>query len=211
MFRSRVTYPKNITVRKTVKIRQKASFQFCQLIEIKYEHGKGEHSYVHDFYDRYEKEKFKRNDGLSAGDLASLFLVLMPVSTRFMVKVELGQRANMETVDLKTYIELCWLNESLSPVKTGDNIIITSRSAEDNAYPSGVPLNCRQKHSMNSSGICTSFENDRNEVFCPSSQSNSNLALRSKYQGREANQFKFHNFSQLIKNHSCMYGMTDDF
>lgn len=115
-----------------------------------------------------EEGKFRKNVSLSAGDSVSLLLIVMRVSTRFLAKVDLGRKANMETVDLETYMELCRSTESQSPEEPGGLVMLTYQSTEDSADHSAALLNCRKNHSTISSGIWPSFENDDNGefVFC---------------------------------------------
>lgn len=82
------------------------------------EHGKGEFICVHNFYVLRKKERFKRNVGLLAGDAVSPLLVLIFVSTRFLTKVELGLRANLQREYLETDVELCRWNKTSSPAET---------------------------------------------------------------------------------------------
>lgn len=79
----------------TLNIAHLSSLQLCHLIEMNYDHRKGEKFYVHDLTNCQEKEILERSVDISAGDSLSLLLVLISVSTQCMAEVVLGQNANM--------------------------------------------------------------------------------------------------------------------
>lgn len=99
--RSIVEYFKNIAASDTVHIGHLSSFQFFKLIEMKCHREKGEFSEVHSFHDLQEKKSLKRNTGLSAGNSASLLMLLMPLSNQFLDKVEFDRRSSIESVNLE--------------------------------------------------------------------------------------------------------------
>lgn len=55
IIKSSAAYLKNLATTDTVEIGQRSSLELFQIIEIKWDHGEGEYSYVHDFQDRQER------------------------------------------------------------------------------------------------------------------------------------------------------------
>lgn len=95
----------------------------------------GENRSVHmqNFKNRGEKEIFKELVGLPACVSASLLLILMRISTRSLVKVELARRTSIENMDIDTFSEICKFRET-SKVSSRNPQIITRSDGTDSEH-----------------------------------------------------------------------------
>lgn len=64
---------------------------------------------------------------LPSCDSTSLLLVFIRISTHFSEKVELGIKASMENLDIKTYVEICKLGETLKVSILYPNLMLGRR------------------------------------------------------------------------------------
>lgn len=114
-----------------LRLSEYSTLELYRIVSQKDIHGEDRSACVQRFKKTTEKDEIEGLVGLPACDLASILLVLMKISARFLEKIELTRRASIVDVNIGTYVEICKFTETSKVPSIGPHIITRSERKEN--------------------------------------------------------------------------------